>query len=557
MTSTDTQTHRVRSLLGEGTFLIALIVVASALRFWRLDATGIFGVDDGRYILDGYSKFVESEGLIVIVQGKLAEFQGGDEFVLADALAPLSRSLQEHHPFSPKLGFTYFTAIAMWTNVSIISAASYVEATAGALLVLATYLLIRCGSNARAAIIGAIIMAFSPYAVYYSRNAYPQSTSALFIVAAVILLSKGPRYRHLLVGISLGIAFWVHYQAAAAIIAFVAVYAGWSCAIARPGIRRVITEVATNAIGFAFVCIFAEAITYPHVMLFRAAQLDYPHKTFFELLAPRIHSQLDFGINPSGLLVMPYAMMRFHGIAGTFAILTLGGCAVALIRGQGWRTAFQSRSFALFIIPAVAITVLYAFKHGQVFRMYLFTFPFWAACIGVAMDRILREPSRYARAVAVATITIAAVSAIAPLMEIMRLRSAYPDAITFARNQNATLVSGWSSTLEAYLLESDDKGGDVFAAIEVMPSDQLLYVADWQELYYDAYPDTPTLLSGDAAPVKVFKHRFGQTFLEAELFHAEGNTWQEIANVRAIDLNRARTLNLYAVRDRPLKTLSP
>ena len=550
---TNTDRHRSRSLLIEGTVLIALLACSAALRFWRLDATGIFGVDDGRYILDGYSKFVESKGLIAIFQGKLAELQGGDEFVLADALTPLSQSLQEHHPFSPKLGFTYLIALVMLANAPLVSAASYVEAVTGVLLVLATYMLVRCGSNSRAALFGALIMAFSPFAVYYGRNAYPQNTSALFIVGAVILLTKGPQYRHVFAGILLGIAFWIHYQAAAAIIAFVFIYVGWSCAISRPGARHAFTELVSFVFGFAIVCIFAEAITYPHVMLFRSAQMDYPHKTFFELLAPRIHSQLDFGIDPGGLLVMPYAMMRFHGIAGTLAILALSGYAVTLIRDEGWRTALRSRPFALFVIPAVAITMLYALKHGQVFRMYLFAFPFWAACMGVALDRVLRDPSRYARVAAATTIFIVVASSILPLIEIMRLRSVYPDAMTFARDRNATLVSGWSSTLEAYLLEGGDNGGDIFALLEEMPADQLLYLADWQELYYNAYPDAPVLLTGDASPVTVLEHQFGRTFLEAELFHAEGNTLQGIRNVRALDLDRARRLNLHSLGDRPLR----
>ncbi len=532
------------------------MAIAIALRFIGLNTAGIFGVDDGRYILDGYSKFVESKGLLEMAHGKAAELRGGTAFVLADALKPLTQSLQTHHPFSPKLGFTYLTALVMWTNVGFVSAASYVEATSGVLLVFATYILIRCTASARAAAIGAGVMALSPYAVYYSRNAYPQNTSALFIVAAVIVLvqtreSRRPAVWCGLSGLCLGIAFWIHYQAAAAIIAFAA-WAIWVIVCARPSARSTLMQCASIVIGFAAICIFAEAITYPLVMLFRAAHLDYPHKTFFELLAPRLHSQLDLGWNPAGLLVMPYAFTRFHGIAGMVATLALGLWAFAARRG--WRAAIGSRSFALFAIPAAAITLAYALKHGQVFRMYLFAFPFWAAGLGVIVDRLLRDPGRFSRPTAIIAMVVIAGSMVPPLIEIMRYRSAYPDALAYAREQNTTLVSGWSSTVEAYYLMAGTDAGDVFSIGNEISSGRYTYVADWQELYYGAYPDAPLLLSGNAPAITTFEHRFGRVFLEAELFYADGDPWREIQNVRAIDLRRAQSVQLFSLQDRPIKT---
>ncbi len=49
--------------------LVFVALFATALRFHGLSATGIFDVDDGRYILDGYSKLVEAQGVIELCRG--------------------------------------------------------------------------------------------------------------------------------------------------------------------------------------------------------------------------------------------------------------------------------------------------------------------------------------------------------------------------------------------------------------------------------------------------------------------------------------------------------
>ena len=62
----------------------------------------------------------------------------------------------------------------------------WVEAIAGVLMVWAVFALVRAIHNERAGLIAAAMLALSNFHLYFSRNAYPQCSSVLLLLVAVL-----------------------------------------------------------------------------------------------------------------------------------------------------------------------------------------------------------------------------------------------------------------------------------------------------------------------------------------------------------------------------------
>ncbi|MBN2308376.1 MAG: glycosyltransferase family 39 protein [Candidatus Hydrogenedentes bacterium] len=554
-----------------------ILAAAALLRLYALRDTGIFGADEGRYILDGLSKYNELRFCLDVVAGKIGELRGGDEFLLEEALWRARDELGRVHPFSPKLGFTYLTALAMLAGGVSVMAASLVDAVAAVLSVWAVFILVRALYTERAGLMAAAMLAVSNYHLYYARNPYPQCTSGLLLIAAVWFhfrwyaaqsasaepgVPGGPMRYLVACGALAGFSFWTHYQAAGALpcLALMHLLACARGSSLRGAAARFITGGIAMAAGFLAVMAFAESLTYPLILIFRSQGLAYPHATFFELLAPRFTAQVGVPWNLSGLVLFPFFLGLFEGP------VRLGAIALLLAFGLGLFVARLARDRASLRAPAACHVAIYLFvpfavpfllfslKTMQGARMFTYGLPFFAGILAVIADAAWRRMGRRraARAAFVVAFAAAGCAGLVQTAEVLRIRSAYPDAIRFVRGQGEPAAcAAWSATLRAYLIEAGMEGGSLYRYRGESDTLPRYYVTDWQELYDRRYPDATPFTPEGAVLAETFEHGFGRIFLTTEALPSYGDTFENIRWVRGLDLGRARALLVYDLEAAP------
>jgi hypothetical protein len=542
-----------------GAFALLLIVAVGAfIRFDGLAAVGIFGVDDGRYVLDGLAKANEVEFAWSLAEAKRAESRGGPELRLAEAVPPAMNSLADPHPFAPKLGFAYAIAVVLLTGFTV-SAGNFVEAFFGTALILVTFGFVRYVSNARAALVAAAFIALSAYCVYFSRNTYPQFISACFVVGAVwahaVWLKRDASLMWLVFSGALsGVAFWTNYQAAGALPLIALIHAVVSV---RRGLRTFFAGGFAMALGFACVLIAAELLSYPMILLFRSQGLVYPQGTFLELLSPRFTGQAAAPFNVTGLALFPYFLGLFHGWVGAFAIaaILIAG-AIATVKSESRRTLAVLYFGLAFAVPFA----LFSLKTMQGARMFTYALPFFAAWFGVAVTAAWSAPQRRMvwRGGVLALIAAALLSNAFALREVRAIRSALPDAVAFAKAQDDPgICAAWSSSIRCYAIEAGIDGDSVYRYLGNDERPPRWFVNDWQELYDRRYPDEPIALTGGGEPVRVLQHAIDRIFLEVEALPSYGNTFDNLRWTRNLDLDRARRVLIYDLEQTALRGEQP
>lgn len=558
--------------------LLATMLVAAAVRLAGISDVGLFGVDGGRYILDGLSKAYEMDNWARLFQGKWSEITGSRPFLLAEFVPESAARLNLQHPFSPKMGVSYLTGAVLLGTGPWVSAFTVWEVSASIVLVLVTILFVRSQSDWPTGLIAGVLLAVSGYSVYYARNAYPQSTASLCYVLAIWAHAvafapdagdSSPRRGYLLAsGVLGGLGFWINYQIAGALPALAVAHllASFWQAGAVKGAWRFVAGGAVIAVGFLIVQIAAEALSYPWILLFRSQGMSYPHATYWELLWPRLVSQTGAPVNATGLLLFPYfhALLEGRCATGTAAILLVAGCIGAVwSRGSGNGTA-RFRAFVYLFVPFAVPTLIFSLKTMQGARTFTFAVPFLAALLGLAAVALWRLPVSFrpvVRALAILLLCASVGSSALRLREILAIRSAYPQVMAYLKDSNAPgACAAWSSTLESYLLQEGLEGGSLYRYLGEGRTPPRFYVSDWQELYNRRYPDEAVALPADAQPELQFNHDFGRIFLEVEAFPSYGNSLENIRFVQSLDLVRARRLLVYDLRktgillSRPIET---
>lgn len=539
--------------------LSIVLIGAACLRFHGLSEQGIQGMDEGRYLLDGLSKLNEIDFYQGLVEGKANELRGKEPFSLPEYLRSQHSILGKLPPFSPKLGFDYVTAVYMAIAGYSVDACNYIEAASGVVLIALLFALVRALAGVRAALVAAAALAISPYHVYFSRNAYPQSLSALLLILAVLAhlgwttaRAKEGRDRYGLLafsGVFAGIAFWLHYQVAGALPLLAVLHLATSArgGRVREKAARFVLGGCYIAAGFVAVLIAAECLSYPGILLFRSQGMVYPHGTFLELLWPRFTGQSSVPFHASGVVLFPYFFCLFEGWPAAIAwpaLLLLGALVSRRTSGKPALTRLIYLGIA-FLVP----WLLFSVKTTQGARMFVYALPFLAGLLGLAADALWSHPSKHARTFRVLAACILGVgfaSSSMQLPEVLRTRSAMPDALAFIRaSGDPRACAEWYAVLDAYLIQEAMSGGNVYAYVARQEPVPRYFLNDWSGLYFFRYPDEPTALPAGSKPVKVFMHDFGRIFLETEAFPSLGDPLENIAWTRALDLDRARQLLVY------------
>ena len=538
---------------------ILILLGATFVRFFALSEQGILGMDEGRYLLDGLSKLNELELYSGLVEGKVSELRGEQPFSLPEFLQRERDILGKLPPFSPKLGFDYATALVMACAGYSVDTCNYIEAVSGVVLVALLFALVRALAGNRAALVAAAALAISPYHVYFSRNAYPQSLSALFLMLAVLAhvgwvtaRDKEGRERYgLLVfsGVCAGISFWLHYKVAGALTLLALLHLVTSARGGRIREKAICFVLGGCCIagGFAAVLIAAESLSYPLILLFRSQGMIYPHGTFFELLWPRFTGQTSVPFHASGVVLFPYFFVLFEGWPAALAVaaLLLLGAIVA-------RPSFDVKTRTRLTFLGIAFLVpwlMFSVKTTQGARMFVYALPFLAGLLGLAVDALWSSPAKNRRAfrvlAALLLVTAFAFSSM-QLPEVVRTRSAMPEALAYVRaSSDPRACAEWYAVLDAYLIQESMQGGNVYEYLARKEPVPKHFLSDWAGLYNLRYPDQPEALSPKATPVRTFRHDFGRIFLETEAFPSLGDPLKNIAWTRALDLDRARKLLVY------------
>lgn len=544
--------------------LSAILAAASYLRLYRLADQGILAVDEGRYVLDALAARAELEAYHGLLSGKLEELRGGPDFSLANYLRETDAKLRVTHPFAPKPGYAVACAVAMMLTGNIIAACSYVEAAFGILTVAVLFGFIWHLRNARAAIIASALLAISIYHIYYSRNAYPQtSTGALFLIAVwchyawQAKCSAGPKVSYLwpsLCGVVLGLSFWFNYQIAGALPAFAIVHV-LACARLR-SFRHFAFGGLAIASGFIVVMLAAEARTYPLMLLFRSYGLVYPNGTFLELLGPRVIGQSDTPFNIACWPLLPYFLSVTESWAYVAAILIppiAAALHVAFRAGRNPKAAYAlllHPAIVYSFIPFIAIWTVFSFKTMQGARTFVTALPFLFALTAIGIDYAFARPARFPRFMLAPAALCFAVSLFlffpAKLREVESIRSAYPCVIEYTRAQKPPAAcAAWSAVLEAYGLANGVETKSIYAyrnsGLPLPP----VYVSDWQELYNQRHADQPAALPPGAISVHTMQQDFGRMFLTIEALPSFGNTFTNIRWTEGLDLDAARKILIY------------
>ncbi len=547
--------------------LAAIVATGAYLRFDGLGQAGIFGVDDGRNVLDGLAKVNELAFGWDLVQAKYAESGGGPELLLSERVPAAMGKLADPHPFAPKQGYAYAIA-AVLVNGFTVSAGNEVEAFFGTLLILLTFGFVRYIHNAQSALAAAAFIALSAYCVYFSRNTYPQCISACFLVAAVWLHAvwhrRGSGLGWLLaVGVLAGMSFWTNYQVAGA-LPLIAVIHAVTCIRREHGIRMFVLGGTAIAIGFGFTLLCAEALSYPMILLFRSQDVVYPQATFFEVLWPRLTGQTAEPFNIAGLTLFPYFLTLFHGRWGAASVIAIlfVGVLVALRRDPNSDECTQrSTIWVYFGIAFLVPFLIFSLKTMQGARMFVYALPFLAALVGVAITGAWTADvanRRMVRAVIGIGVMVALVSNAGSLREVRAVRSAMPDVIAFVKQQSdPRLCAAWSSIVRCYLLEANLEGGDLYRYLGHNETPPRWFVNDWQEFYDRRYPDESIALVEHTPPAYILDHTFGRIFLETEALPSHGDTIENLRWVRGLDRNRARKVLIYDLETSPLRTERP
>lgn len=91
-----------------------ILGVATFLRFYDIESTGVYGSDDWRTLMDARAKYEEMRVIGGLFAGKWREMHGGPEFVLYEYLSQAHARLSQYQPVFPKFMMSSLGALAMF-----------------------------------------------------------------------------------------------------------------------------------------------------------------------------------------------------------------------------------------------------------------------------------------------------------------------------------------------------------------------------------------------------------------------------------------------------------
>jgi len=192
---------------GHVILLLAIIILASFLRFYNLDNKGIFIHDEGFYLQE--AKFIVSG--IKFLAGNFTKIVN-HEISLDNCFKGDEIDLEGWPPMTAKIGHNILTALSMFIFQDKAFAGFFVSALFGVLTVILIFFMGKKMFNLRTAFFSSAILAVSGYHVFFSRTAFAETDSVFFFILAIYFyyLSKTNKKRNnfflIIAGLSSGYA---------------------------------------------------------------------------------------------------------------------------------------------------------------------------------------------------------------------------------------------------------------------------------------------------------------------------------------------------------------
>jgi len=303
-------------------FLILVIGLGAALRFWDLSSRGLFSHDEGYYFLGAKTlataanyikiKFLGSkkERLELPRFGEYLRKEGGD------------------YPVGAKHGFYILGAIGLLFFGVKDYAILYTSAIFGVLSIILIYLIAKNIFSEITAFLAALLLAVSPFHITYSRSGYSQVTATFFILLGIYFYLKATEKRNkflILAGLSFGYAVTCHPNQLWIMSIFIFDF------LVYKKIRRLITLIASSflpllvmqAISLAAIYI-AKSIGWKSIEEINTLMLPYFGQVF---------KQGKYAGGMSFLFEEPFfyakLLLKFEGIL-TFSLFIIGTFFIAL-----------------------------------------------------------------------------------------------------------------------------------------------------------------------------------------------------------------------------------
>ncbi len=552
---------------GSGLIFAAILAAAVFLRFYDIESTGVYSADDAQTLMDARAKYEELRVIGGLFAGKWQELRGGPEFLLSDYLPQAHAQLTRYQPVLPESLMSYLGALAMFAWGFTPWLGNLIEAFFGVGCVAVLYAYARQLTSRRVALLAAGMLAVSCFHVYCSRNSACQTLPLFWWLLAFHVHTRWGRRvwrkprlarrkpgRLLASGILAGLAAVSSWQSLPALPALFVAHA-LVCQRQRTRSRWFAETLRGSfiiACGMLVPVLAFEAANHLMVLLFRSADLLYPHPTFIEALAHRVACPALCGWHPTGLVVFPYGVGACEGwlTLGILAALLVAGMAcigTQLRANAALRRRPGIRLPALYLGSAMVVPgVLYSVTAGAAAHPHGFVWPFLLMLIAmgvVALWREERTKSHWRRWLIAGALLVAAGSSLSNCARVIWLRSAYPEVLAWLRAQGeSTISSPWQGPVSWYLTcEGMDQPGE---------APHHWFVTDWQELVDGRYPGDSSHVTAGAEPVAVFEHRFDRMFLEFEAMPRESAApIRALLTVRDLDLDLARQVPVYRLSD--------
>lgn len=448
--------------------LVAVLVLAAALRFTGITRVGLLYDDEGAHATDAR---LWHRCAVVLTDGEaVSAIFRGDTGVLKQRMETFGVNFGDRY-LKPTQGHSFLSALTMFVVGDAPTALLVNNALAGTAAVLLLYALGSILFNRTAALCGALLLAVSPYHLVYCRSALPEPILGCFILIGLFIWVRGlrrecsPRRTYGLAGLALGCAFTCHYRAAylplvLVLVDFFAVSHGRNTGIAWwshcwRAVRRWIWLVA----GFAVPILVIEAV---FVAAKPAAALMSNEwmPTFLQAhwFWRKLYPPISIGIGGEMIwnvrvpLVYVGYFLHWHGIAAGF--LALLGAMILLCR-KGVAKALP----AVFLITIAFLM----FQEYTVARALSVAVPFLCLSMAVGLGWLLahlRLSSSLKPVMAIVMTVLVAVPAWGHSWKLLDQRSQIADACAFvAERSNGPVAVPFDA--HKYRIYLEDAGVEV------------------------------------------------------------------------------------------------
>jgi len=206
-------------------------------------------------------------------------------------------------------------------------AALAVSALAGTATVGMTYLIGEALFGASVGLVGAFLLAVSPYHLLYSRETLSSAPAVFFWIAALWLLLRSGKVNTFLAGIACGLCSACSYREVyipAVVIALLAV----GMAAKRVRMKETVVLAGLWLIGFAGVLCAFEVQYLVWLKAVSSLGVSYPHGTYFEQLRGLVTLNVGWGLSMKAPWAFGYYLWRWEGVGSL--VLFLVALAFAL-----------------------------------------------------------------------------------------------------------------------------------------------------------------------------------------------------------------------------------